>query len=163
MFFLLKGVNKEYAEWFYTSEGEQERGCIGHLRFDFGHGEEFYTTFWPHPENEVNSPGFSEELDNVINFLRRKGRPLFNLREAGRLCWTNEEYRLSDIDPYYGFMVETEGFLYMLRLSSSRGWYLYMLRLSSSRGWYSYVYCFDKKKMAAEIGIPEGKKLEEKR
>ena len=152
MTFLLKSVSKEYSEWFYTSEREQERGCIGHLRFDFGHGEEFYTTFWPHPENEVNSPGFSEELDDVINYLRKKGNPLSNLREAGRLCWTNEGSRLSDNDPYYGFMVETEDFLYMVRLSSSRGW-------------YSYVYCFDKKKMAAGVGIPEGKstKLEEKR
>ena len=152
MFFLLKGVNKEYAEWFYTSEGEQERGCIGHLRFDFGHGKEFYTTFWPHPGNEVKSIGFSKELDKVVNFLRRKGRPLSNLREAGRLCWMNEGCRLSDIDPYYGFMVETNGFLYMLRLCDRAGW-------------YSYIYCFDKKKMAEGIEIPEGKsiKLEEKR
>ena len=45
----------------YSQSEEQDKttGCIGHLRGDFGSGKQFYTTWWPHQADRLNTPEFS--------------------------------------------------------------------------------------------------------
>ena len=51
---------------------EDERlGAIGHVRMDFGRsGNEFWHTWWLRGPEELNSPTFKEELQQVVDKLR---------------------------------------------------------------------------------------------
>lgn len=55
-------------ELFYSNNRAETR-CIGHLRGDFGRGNEFWTTWWPHNEAMVTQE-FKSELDAFVNQLR---------------------------------------------------------------------------------------------
>lgn len=61
-------------EWKYaytpSSQIQEQTGCIGHLRGDFGSmGNSFYTTWTDHME-KWKTDVFKKELDQVINYLR---------------------------------------------------------------------------------------------
>lgn len=48
-------------------------GCIGHLRADFGSGEQFFSS-WDDHRGDLKSEDFKRELDEVINALRKDER-----------------------------------------------------------------------------------------
>lgn len=79
----LRPASIEEAGLFYSQmqEGEDRSlGTIGHLRMDFGHGgEEFWSSWWEHNGNLFNTPEFREELQMVVDELRRSG-PLKDLK-----------------------------------------------------------------------------------
>ncbi len=78
----LRPASVEDAGLFY-SQVEENRdwhsGTVGHVRMDFGHGgKEFWHTWWPHNQDQFNTPEFKETLQTVVDALRRDG-PLKDL------------------------------------------------------------------------------------
>ena len=149
---IVEPVPAEQRDWLYSDSGkDSERGCIGHLRFDTGSsGMEFWTSWWPHKE-ELNRQPFKEELDYVVNTLRKKGNPLSDLRSMVHFCGEHgNEAALSEDFRSFGFRIETES-------------YEYLLRLTPFRGDYSYIYCYDKEAQRAQVQDHASvlKKLEE--
>ena len=66
-------VNDSSLHDLYFSRSEEQdkaTGCIGHLRGDFGSGKQFYTTWWPHQHNTLNTPEFKADIDRTVNWLR---------------------------------------------------------------------------------------------
>ena len=125
------------AGLFYSQSPEQETelGTIGHVRMDFGsQGKEFWTTWWPHGEEVLNTPEFKAELDDVVNTLRANG-PLRSLAAMTRFCCEHEEGTLDAAsgDGVYGYVVETEHYQYFLRCTPTPGEY------------QGYLYCYDKR------------------
>ena len=59
-----------------SSQLEGQTGCIGHLRGDFGSGQEFYTSWFDH-RSEYKTDEFKTELDEVVNTLREKDGAVF--------------------------------------------------------------------------------------
>lgn len=128
-----KIIEPDKVNWLFSDNSKDaERGCIGHLRGDFGRGTEFWTTWHPHNGGE-NSQKFSDELDDVVNALREKGELLSNLSAMSSKCYQNDSAELSNaIMRSYGFQLETADYEYYLRCSPQRGDYNF------------YLYCCDK-------------------
>ena len=53
-----------------TEEQDKVTGYIGHLRGDFGSGKQFFTTWWPHQNDMLNTPEFKADIDRTVNWLR---------------------------------------------------------------------------------------------
>ena len=60
-----------------SSQIEAQTGCIGHLRGDFGAGQEFFTSWFEH-RGEYKTDEFKAEFDEVVNSLREKEELLFS-------------------------------------------------------------------------------------
>ena len=69
----LRPASLEEAGLFYAADSETDlaNGCIGHVRMDFGRGEEFWHTWWPRGMEEWNSPEFKQELSEVVDEMRQ--------------------------------------------------------------------------------------------
>ena len=127
----------EFQEKYPRSE-EQDKtvGCVGHLRGDFGSGKQFYTTWWPHQHNTLNTPEFKADIDRTINWLREQpDSPLRDFDSMNRYC--NRYERICAIKgallPSCGFMVKTKQYVYMLRCTPVKGDYQF------------YIYCYQRK------------------
>ena len=86
--FAIKAASFDEAALFYamTPEEDQRLGCIGHVRMDFGHrGQEFWHTWWPRGPEELNSPEFKAELQEVVDELRTS--VLKDLAGMTKYCW----------------------------------------------------------------------------
>lgn len=123
------------------SGSDEEQACIGHLRGDFAQGTEFWTTWWDHQE-ELKDQDFMNELDSVVNALRKDG-PLKNLSAMQGFCWKHKQAQMSPESgkDYYGFRVDTPRRRYYMRFLPLRGNYNF------------YIYCHqtDKLERAAEL------------
>lgn len=122
-------IDAEKTDWLYSGRkaADAGRGCIGHLRGDFGStGNEFYTSWFDHMP-QLNRAAFRAELQSVVEDLRNAGGLLSNLADmrsqcrSGRVC-----------DDSYGFYAETPNYEYCLRCTPRRGEYNF------------YLYCYDK-------------------
>lgn len=119
----------------YTDMDEcASRACIGHLRGDFGgrpgeYGVEFHTTWWPHME-ELKSPEFVSELQEVVDTLRKKGGPLHDNRSMMRFCCKTKGTSLGDRG--FGYWFESSRYAYAFRLNPKPGDYNF------------YIYCYSK-------------------
>ena len=71
----LKPASQEEAGLFYSDEKQDEvLGTVGHLRIDFGSGgKSFWSTWWPHNADQLNTPEFKRELQHTVDTLRRDG------------------------------------------------------------------------------------------
>ena len=61
-------VNEPALHALYFSRSEEQdksAGCVGHLRGDFGSGKQFYTTWWPHQQDALNTPEFKADIDRI--------------------------------------------------------------------------------------------------
>lgn len=136
----LQGTGRD-EEFLFFSGNTEDQACIGHLRGDFGSGTEFWTTWWDHNE-ELKGQEFKDELDAVVNALRKDG-PLKNLSSMEQYCRSHAQARMSPASStdYYGFRVDTEKRRYYLRFLPRRGDYNF------------YIYCYqtDKFERAAEL------------
>ncbi len=68
MKFHIRPARPEEAGLFYTPHPEEDKrlGTVGHVRMDFGRsGNEFWHTWWPRGPEELNSPVFKAELQEV--------------------------------------------------------------------------------------------------
>ena len=69
----IRPARPEEAGLFYTPHPEEDKrlGTVGHVRMDFGRsGNEFWHTWWPRGPEELNSPAFKLELQEVVDTLR---------------------------------------------------------------------------------------------
>ena len=125
MFELIPGSAHDMS---YGTDGPHKERCIGHMRFDFGDGNEFWNTWWPgSADDEHNTADFKEELAHLITYLRssilESAKMAYRQAMALRLPYLDTEQR------YFGFHVRTKK-------------HQYCIRLDPSRGNYSYVYCY---------------------
>ena len=73
MKFHIRPARPEEAGLFYTPHSEEDKrlGTVGHVRMDFGRSSnEFWHTWWPRGPEELNSPVFKAELQEVVDTLR---------------------------------------------------------------------------------------------
>lgn len=115
---------------FRTNNPEIKQACIGHMRFDFGSGNEFWHTWWGGLEM-LNDKAFKKNLQSMVDGLRKT--VLNDLSAIARECAANEDARLGKTwdDQCFGFKTETTD-------------YSYYLKLNPSLGNYCYLYCYDK-------------------
>ena len=128
----VKCAAKEHKTMFYSDcSPELREACVGHLRMDFGRGgSEFYSTWWGN-ENELNTNVFRQELDDVINALRKDGL-LKKRSEMMKFCSENSHLPLGESR---GFAVETEQHLFLFRCKPQVGDY------------DCYCYCYNKQEL----------------
>lgn len=124
------------------SSGVEEQACIGHLRGDFGCGTEFWTTWWDHQE-ALKDQAFKDELDEVVNALRKDG-PLKDLGSMERFCRDHPKARMSPKAGayYYGFRVDTAKHRYYLRF------------LPRQKNYNFYIYCYKTDKLERAADLP---------
>ena len=87
--FILRPASPDEAGLFYSMDAEEDRvlGTVGHLRIDFGHGgKEFWHTWWPHNDDQFNTPEFKDILQRFVDSLRQDG-PLKDLKAMSTYCW----------------------------------------------------------------------------
>ena len=86
--FHIRPARPEEAGLFYTPHPEEDKrlGTVGHVRMDFGRsGNEFWHTWWPRGPEELNSPAFKAELQEVVDTLRES--VLKNRFAMERFCY----------------------------------------------------------------------------
>ena len=95
---------------------------VGHVRMDFGRsGNEFWHTWWPRGPEELNSPAFKVELQEVVDTLRES--VLKNRFAMERFCYEHGGKISGGWTQNYGYIVETEHYRYCLRCNPSPGDY----------------------------------------
>lgn len=116
-----------------SSQLEGQTGCIGHLRGDFGGGQEFYTSWFDH-RREYKTDEFKAEFDEVVNTLREKDGLLCTRDSMTRFCYQNPEAEFEgNYCAEYGFKVQTPQHTYMLRCNPNYGDYNFYLYAYVSR------------------------------
>ena len=122
-------IEADQVGWLYSSsrDNDLERGCVGHLRGDFGKsGGEFWTSWFDH-QPKLRTTAFHGELQKVMEGLRKKGGLLHDFASMSRGCRDGLSY-----DDSFGFKAETPGYTYCLRCTPRRGEYNF------------YLYVYDK-------------------
>ncbi len=122
----------------FTRSEAQDRaaGCIGHLRGDFGSGKQFYTTWWPHQNDALNTLEFKADIDRTVNLLREQPDSPFRDLDTMKRCCDRYERSCTIKQaalPSRGFMVKTKQYVYMLRCTPVKGDYQF------------YIYCYQRK------------------
>ena len=131
MKYQIKCADAEQKSMFYSDcEPSLRNACVGHLRMDFGSGNEFYSS-WFGSREDLNDSAFKADLQEVVNELRKDGL-LKNRREIQRFC---DAHQSLNLDESCGFSVETNSHLFLLRCRPERGNY------------DCYCYCYDKREL----------------
>lgn len=116
-----------------NAEEDPRRGCIGHLRGDFGNGYGFWSVWFPHQKDAYNTPSFQQDLRTTINALREN--VLRSLSRCEKFCAKNLTQTFGESG--YGLMVETDAYMYVFRL------------LPEPNCYQVYCYCYDKEVLLA--------------
>lgn len=140
---LFVATPEEHALFFSDEKQDKASGCVGHLRGDFGSGTEFYTTWWPHQNDTLNTPDFKKDIDRVVNWLRKDYAPLKDLSVMRGFCarYGSQSEIPGAMTPSHGFRIETKQFQYMLRCAPQKGDYNF------------YLYCYAKAAREQEHAI----------
>lgn len=135
----LKCADTEQKSMFYSDcEPALRNACIGHVRMDFGSGNEFWTTWWGNRE-DMNDDNFKAELNDLVNSLRKDGL-LKNRSEMQRAYGNNSSLALGEA---HGFSVETDK-------------NLFLLRCQPGQGYDCYLYCYNKQELQlAQSGLQD--------
>lgn len=128
-----------------SSQLRGQTGSIGHLRGDFGSGEQFFTT-WNEHNSRLKTPEFSSELDVVINALRSDDSDEYGLLKSRRsmVAFARKHPESGFKGSYtteYGFRVDTEKFSYLLRCNPTKGDYNF------------YCFCYIKEWLSRHIDL----------
>ena len=124
-----KPIEPDQADWLYSGSSLQdlERGCVGHLRGDFGKsGGEFWTSWFDHQPG-LKTPAIHEEFQHVVNSLRKQDGLLRNFASMSRGCREG-----LSCDDSFGFKEESPHYTYCVRCTPRRGDYNF------------YLYAYDK-------------------
>ena len=131
MKYQIKCADAEQKSMFYSDcEPALRNACVGHLRMNFGSGNEFYSS-WFGSREDLNDSAFKADLHDVVNELRKDGL-LKNRREMQRFC---DAHQSLNLDESCGFSVETDSHIFLLRCRPERGNY------------DCYCYCYDKREL----------------
>jgi hypothetical protein len=146
--YTLNTVTFEESPLFYPAkpERDQETGCIGHLRADFGRsGNEFWYQWEDHCP-ELKTQDFRDELQGLINWLCADN--LLKDRTAMyEYCSKNSQAKLFGVrENNYGFKIQTENYVYYLRCYPLQGDY------------NLYVYAYERDKLE-KIFVPSDNTL----
>lgn len=139
-----------------SSQIEGQTGCIGHLRGDFGAGQEFFSSWFDHRE-EYKTDDFKTEFDEVVNTMREKEGLFFSRDSMSKFCRKHPEAELKgNYCTEYGFKLKTDQHTYMLRCNLNYGDYNFYL--------YAYVSRFlehhmEKAKQGIRFITPDYKEL----
>ena len=140
--FALRPASREEAGLFYSELDEAKDkalGTVGHLRLDFGSGgKEFWSTWWPHNGDQLNTPEFKQDLQEFVDALRETG-PLKNLAAMGSYC-RKQGGLITEDGRSYGYIAETEHYRYCLRCTPYQGEY----------NGYLYIYDLRQQAMAQQ-------------
>lgn len=118
-----------------SSQIEAQTGCIGHLRGDFGAGQEFFTSWFEH-RGEYKTDEFKAEFDEVVNSLREKNGLLFSRDSMIRYCRQRPEAEMvGNYCTEYGFKLKTVQHTYMLRCNPNYGDYNFTSMLMLAGSW----------------------------
>ena len=110
-----------------SSQLEGQTGCIGHLRGDFGNGQEFYTSWFDH-RREYKTDEFKAELDEVVNTLRAQDGLLSSRDSMDKHCDQHPETGFEkNYCSEHGFKVQTPHYTYLLRCNPNYGDYNFYL------------------------------------
>ena len=118
-----------------SSRLDGKTGCIGHLRGDFGSGQEFYITWFDH-WTQYKTGAFQTELDEVVNTLRAGGGCglLAGRTGMGRFCREHPEAGFAgNYCTEYGFKLRTSRHTYLFRCNPNKGDYNFYLYIYVSR------------------------------
>lgn len=131
--FDMRPASMEEAGLFYSElNGAKDKalGTVGHVRLDFGSsGHGFYHTWWPHNDDQFNTPEFKEALQGFVDALRKDG-PLKDLPAMSAYC------------RQYGGAITEDG--RSCGYIAEMGSYRFCLRCTPSPGDYQgYLYCYD--------------------
>ena len=130
--FRVRPAQPEEAGAFFaqTPEQDAQMGAIGCVRMDFGRrGTEFWHTWHPRGREELNSPEFRAELQQVVDTLRET--VLKDLSSMRHFCYENGGKIPGGWSQNYGYVVETEHYEYCLRCNPVPGDY------------QAYLSCYD--------------------
>lgn len=122
--YIIRPAFPEEAGLFYALPPEQEEklGAIGHVRIDFGRGgTEFWHTWHPRGPQELNSPEFKAELQEVVEEMREG--ILKNFSAMTGYCQGHGGEISGGWVQNYGYIVETENYRYCLRCNPVPGDY----------------------------------------
>ena len=111
--FHTRPAHPEEAGLFYAPHPEDDKrlGTVGHVRMDFGRsGNEFWHTWWPRGPEELNSPAFKLELQEVVDTLRES--VLKNRFAMERFCYEHGGKISGGWTQNYSYIVETEHYRY---------------------------------------------------
>jgi len=134
MKYALRPTTKDEVNLFYTNSdnGRDVRlGTVGHLRADFDTGRLFYTTWWPHNDDKLNTSEFKAEFEDVVKSLRRNGL-LKDLDSMQKYCFSHADGAIDN--RAYGYIVESDNYRYCLRCTPYPGEY------------HAYIYIYDKRR-----------------
>ena len=108
---------------------DRKNGCVGHLRGDFGSGKQFYTTWFPHQGDQLNTEAFKADIDRVVNWLRGETDPLHDFPTMEQFCRLHERSAAvpEAMLKSYGFSIATRHYQYMLRCTPVKGDYNFYL------------------------------------
>ena len=122
--FHIRPARPEEASLFYAQHPEENKrlGAVGCVRMDFGRsGNEFWHTWWPRGPEDLNSPAFKAELQQIVNTLRED--VLKSRFAMERFCYEHGGKIDGGYVQNYGYIVETERYRYCLRCNPSPGDY----------------------------------------
>lgn len=122
--YIIRPAFPEEAGLFYALPPEQDEklGAIGHVRIDFGRsGTEFWHTWHPRGPQELNSPEFKAELQEVVEEMREG--ILKNFSAMTGYCQGHGGEISGGWVQNYGYIVETENYRYCLRCNPVPGDY----------------------------------------
>lgn len=120
--FAIRPASPEEAGIFYAMPPEQDAalGAIGHVRMDFGRGgKDFWHTWHPRGPEELNTPAFKAELQEVVDELRAS--VLKDYDAMARYCESHGGKIDGGWVQNYGYIIETEGYRYCLRCNPVQG------------------------------------------
>lgn len=104
-----KPVEADHVGWLYSSsrDNDLERGCVGHLRGDFGKsGGEFWVSWFDH-QPKLKSTAFHDALQNAMSGLLEKGSLLHDFASMSRGCRDGLRYEDS-----FNFKADTPNYAY---------------------------------------------------
>ena len=105
-------------------------GAIGCVRMDFGkRGTAFWHTWHPRGREELNSPEFRAELQQVVDTLRET--VLKDLSSMRHFCYENGGKIPGGWSQNYGYTITSDVYEYYLRCNPV------------NRGYQAYLTCFD--------------------
>ena len=130
--FRVRPAQPEEAGAFFAQTPEQnaQMGAIGCVRMDFGkRGTAFWHTWHPRGREELNSPEFRAELQQVVDTLRET--VLKDLSSMRHFCYENGGKIPGGWSQNYGYTITSDVYEYYLRCNPV------------NRGYQAYLTCFD--------------------